>query len=124
MPQATTTALAGWALGLASAALVLHFGLNVIMAPHLEELAGSSASPQEMRRALIEQIERSGGPPGWLLATGLGFTLVFAVWVAGLVCGIIAVRRPVGRGRAIASLAICGLMFLLFCVGGVLGGLG
>lgn len=108
--------LAGWALGLAGAAVVLYVATNVILAPHILELAGPDGSMRDAQRAVSEQMQR-GEAPRWMLTAAAGMCLVLALWVAGVVCGLIALRRPTGRGLAIASLAISGVMMLLFCAG-------
>ena len=104
-------ALAVWALGLASAALLLNLISSVLLAGHASEFA-DPAGAQEMTKRMLE-----GEMPSWFAWAVLSSAAVLACWLAGIICGIIALRRPTGRGLAIASLAISGVMLVLFCAG-------
>ena len=42
-----------------------------------------------------------------------------ATWIATIVCGIIAVRRPQRRPLAVVALVIAGVLMIFFCCGGV-----
>ena len=117
------------ALGLASSVLVLFLIAGTVAARHRLEFESLQEQVLELQeegmgfvaatqQASAEFYESSGGmPPGWMIA------LVFLevggglAWLATIVCGLIAVRRPRRRGFAVASLVIAGLVPVLFCCG-------
>lgn len=80
-----------------------------------EEGMGFIAATQQASADFYES--HGGMPPGWMMA------LVFLelggglAWIATIVCGVIAVRRPRRRGFAVASLVIAGLVPIVFCCG-------
>ncbi len=67
--------------------------------------------------------EHGGMPPRWMMVSGLIELGAGLAWIATLVCGIIAVRRPRRRGWAVASLVVVAIAPLLICLGVVLGGM-
>jgi len=112
------SALAQWAMVLAVAALGLHLVFIFTTGPKIIELTGSQQpTPQEIQRALMQQIE--SGAPNWLVLASFTILASMGAWVAGLVCGIIAVAQP-GRPRlAVISLVISGLTLCTCCLGGL-----
>ncbi|MFH0980178.1 MAG: hypothetical protein V2A79_01395 [Planctomycetota bacterium] len=116
-PQPAERNLAAvWALVLSLSALACLITGNIIMAMHWDEieplvkLNQEGKSYGEINRAFLERF--NGLPPAWLMAVALVMFLAFGLWVAGLVCAIIGVRRPTRRKLAIAALAISCLVAL------------
>ncbi len=108
--------LALWALGLAAASLVFCLYFQWATVPRMIQLAGPEATPEQMQQALFKQI--SGGQmPGWLIAGSAAIVACLAFWVAGLVCGLIAVTRPGRRRLAYAGLGLSGLTLFFCCLG-------
>ena len=107
-----------WAIVLTCSALSCGLTAVVVLAPHLDELrpfiemSESGKSFSEVNRAFVEQLE--GAMPLWLLVSSLLALAAMGLWVVGLICGIVAVRRAPRRGLAIASLVLSALMALAF----------
>lgn len=115
-PTRSGKAIAGWALGLASAALVLYIAVTFLVTRHVLGSLGADPSPsdvEEAMRNITEQAER-GEIPAWFGGAFAGLCAVFLLWAAGLVCAILGVIREQGRGMAIAALSICALMVAVF----------
>jgi hypothetical protein len=94
--------------------------MEFVLAPRILEAVGTDATPEEVQRFVQEQVE-SGQPPEWLVTSMLVFLLSGLLWLAGLVCGIIGVTRPVRRRTAVAALGILGVAPLMMCLGLVAG---
>ena len=118
-PASNKIALVALVLSLVS--LGLFIAGNAIFTPHIDELEalatpGSTFSENmEAQRVFFEKYD--GVPPPWFLA---GFACVFssmATWLAATICAIIALRRPMGRTPAVASLVLCGILMILGCGG-------
>lgn len=118
--QASANTMAVWAMVLACGAVVLFLAYNVLAAKWLLDLVGPNATPEEAQRVLMEQIQAGNMPP-WVIAAVFLMLAVFGLWTAGLICGISALRKPTRRGLAVGSLAVCGVLLLLLCVGFALG---
>ena len=114
-PQASGNALAGWAIMLACAAPVLFVAYSMLVFARIQALVGPNPTPEEARQAVMDLAE-SGDLPGWLIGAFLLLIAAFGSWTAGLICGIIAVRRPARRRLAVASLVVCGGLLVLMCV--------
>ena len=113
--QASGNPVALWAAGLAAASLVFNLAFRLTVVPRMFELAGPDATPQEVQQAVMDQMS-GGAVPGWLAAGSLILMAGGALWVAGLVCGIISVAKPGRRGLAVGSLALCGVTLVTCCV--------
>ncbi len=128
VPSDSGNALAIVAFALACAVLVLALVAGMILGAHrieLEELtkqlqaAGDGIGDQF--RALTEFANERGGEfPGWFMAAGLISMTAIGTWMAALVCGLIAIRRPRRRSFAVAALMICGLYLAVNCAGGLM----
>ena len=71
-----------------------------------------------------EYLSRRGGiPPAWMILSAMLEFCGAGVWIATVVCGLLALRRPQRRALAGIALAIAGLFVILFCCGS-LGSLG
>jgi len=109
--------VAVWALVLSLSSLACLITGSMILFMNLNEpdrLANMNAegkSYTEISEAVMEQLQDM--PPGSLIGVGLVVLLAFGLWVAGVVCGIIGVRREPRRKFAIAALVVSGLVFLL-----------
>ena len=124
-PGPRGNALAVVSFVLACGVLILYFVVVTIAVKHrieLEELmkeisdAGGGFAGQF--QAMNEYAQESGGTfPAWFLAIGFLTLAAMCTWVAGLVCGLIAVRRPERRGFAVAALLMLMLYLLLNCGG-------
>jgi len=110
-------------------AMMLAIGLVVVagmsLAPHAEELAEvAKAAQTKDRQATMEAMERlmnqHGGTPPWLLHFSVLLMGALFAWLAGLVCGLLGLRRKRRRGLAIAALVIGGLIPVFVCCGGAM----
>ena len=112
-------ALAVWALALSVSALVLYFVASMwitnLSVRWLGELAGPGATPEEIRRGMMEQVQ-AGNMPSWIMSACLLLFAVFSLWVAGIACGIMALRKPARRVWAVVALVLSGVLPLLFCI--------
>ena len=112
---------------LAGLALIGLLTFNRIVAAHQEELQQVQNRTFELmdegtgmfvasQKASMEVYEDNGGvPPNWILALGLVMALSGLVWLAALICGIFAVRKPFHRQYAVAALVACGISPVIFC---------
>jgi len=119
--------LAVVAVTLAGLLLLGLITVNRITAAHRQELQqvqdralelteGGAGMIIASQKAWVEVYEKNGGaPPDWLLAAALVMILSGMIWLAAIICGILAVRRPMHRHFAIASLVVCGVSPVIFC---------
>jgi len=64
----------------------------------------------------MELLEANNGTiPTWLMVVGVLEVVAAMTWLAALVCGILAVRKPWHRRYAVASLVVCGISPVIFC---------
>ena len=119
VPPTAGNALAVWALVLAVVALAAYFVGGALLFGWVLEVAGTSGTPQAAHQAMLDRIESGDVPPG-ATAAALLQLLAFLVWIGGVVCGVVAVRRPGRRGMAIAALVVSGVLPLILCLSLVL----
>ena len=102
-------------LSLSLAALLSAASLRVVLFTHASEVAEiaeiaeimeSAQSSTKAQARLMEWFDKQGGAPTWFLAICLFLFLGLGTWVAGLICSIVAVRRPFRRNLAWASFGI------------------
>ncbi|HUU84071.1 MAG TPA: hypothetical protein VM243_11265 [Phycisphaerae bacterium] len=118
--------LAVWAIVLALAAPVFYFVSSTLFYLWQRELIGPDANPEEIQQTIMEQAQ-AGNMPAGVMGGCLLLLVAFGLWVAGLACGIAALRRASRRRLAIAALVLSGVLPLIACLGMVLyagGGLG
>jgi len=127
---AASNRLAVVAVTLAGMMLVGLITVNRIAAAHRPELQqvqnrtleladGGAGMIIASQKAWVEVYEKNGGvPPDWILAAALTMVLSGMLWLAALICGILAVRKPLHRHFAIASLVVCGVSPVVFCCSG------
>jgi hypothetical protein len=115
---AGTRTLAIVALVLACLSLGAGLAAVIPISMQMVEELGPDPSEQELE-AWQEQWMES--PPSWLVPVGLGCMGSCGLWIAGLVCGLIAVFRPVGRGIAIAALVVLALPAVMLAFSMLLG---
>ncbi len=122
IPQGGRNTVAVVALCLAVAALLSAGALKVVIASNaaevreMAEIASASATFPESQAAFAEWIQKKGGVPGWLMAFYLFIFLGLGTWVAGLVCSIVAIRRPVRRNLSWASFGILFVSMIALCM--------
>ena len=120
-------AMAVAAAVLASCLVGLMLAITLVLTPHAEEMEefqqalSSAGGFAEMVKAQAEFYESRGGVPSWMIAVGALEGAMVLVWIATLVCGIIAVRRPHRHALSVAALVVAGLTPLMFCCGGLVG---
>jgi hypothetical protein len=114
---------APWALAVSGLALALFVAINLAVTSKIASLVGPGATPEEARRAMLD-LQKSmmtdmeaGTMPSWFLGLAGCLVLMLMFWVAGVVLGILAVRRPVRRRMAVTALVLAGLPLLLVCLG-------
>lgn len=129
VPPASSNRLAVVSLVLGCAVLVQVVWAGMILAGHSMEFEMVQERAEELRKEGMGQVQASqkalaefykdygGMPPGWMIASGSLFLTSLLTWLATLICALIAVRRPVGRGFAVAALLLAGLIPILFCCG-------
>ncbi len=72
-----------------------------------------------MFKAQQEFYEAQGGIPPWIMALAVVEVGGALTWIATIVCGVIAVRRPRRRGLAVSALVVAGLFPIVLCCGGL-----
>ncbi len=112
------------AFALACCLVVLVVVTHLIIAPHsleVEEFAkavGSAASFSDTLEAQSDFLKARGGVPSWMVAYVVLQVGGGPIWIAIIVCGLIAIRRPQRRGFAMAALVMAGLIPVVVCCGG------
>lgn len=130
--QPSRNTIAVVALGLSIATVAQLFAVTLISSQHQMELKVVEAQILELQeagenpfmasqKATMELFGESGTPPLWIFLMGAFMITACFTWLAALVCGIIAVTKPVRRRYAIWSLAMVGTLPLFFCCGGLMG---
>ncbi len=118
-PEIPTTShpLAGWSLALGAAAVAVFIGMNIVlgMDPEVQRTIGGAQTTREVQERMMEQMA-SGNMPSWFLTTVIGGLLIFGLWLAGLVCGFIALSKPGPRRKAHLGLLLCGGLLLVSCL--------
>jgi hypothetical protein len=109
------------ALVLSIAWLTTYAAVALYCAPHLMEIMGPDATPEDLQRYLEEQVTGGDLPP-WLVVLLLGMILCALFWIAGLLCAILALQRPGHRVLVYVSLGALSLGPLLMCAGGAMAG--
>jgi len=107
----TGNTLAIWAMGLTVAAFLLSFISPYFFGEHAKEMSDPAVARRTIEQAM------SGNTPGWLLGMIVLSLTGFGLWLAGLVCGIIAVSRRVRRRLSIMALVLSLMMLAVMCLG-------
>lgn len=119
--------LAVVALLLALGAFALFFVAAIVLQPHMQELmpvaqgmveAMRAGQPDELLRIQNEFLARHNGMPAWLVAAFVIDIGACLAWLAGVICGLIALRRPQRRRMAVGALIVSGLLPVFLCCGG------
>ena len=120
--------LAVIALILACVSLVLLLWVNIALVKAVAAELGPEATeedverlfedPSALQRILYEAAERE---EPWIYGLGLGFMAWFALWIAALICSLIAVNRRGRRGTSIAALLVSLLPILRMLLGALVG---
>ncbi len=112
------------AFALACCLVVLVVVTHLVIAPHrleVEDFAKSIMSAgnySEVLEAQSEFLKARGGVPSWMVAYVVLEVAGGPIWIAVIVCGLIAIRRPQRRGFAVAALVMAGLVPVAICCGG------
>lgn len=107
-------------------AVGLMFAAGMSMAQHTDELQGvMKAAKTGDEAATLEAWERvvegyGGNTPPWLLHSVILFMGGAFAWLAGLVCGLLGLRKQKRRGLAILALVGAVGFPVLLCCGGAL----
>ncbi|MCB9865555.1 MAG: hypothetical protein H6816_02825 [Phycisphaerales bacterium] len=103
---------------LALVAALLGIGAVMGAMAAMANAIGQNPKPDEVGK-FMEQAMQEGAP--WVVKVSLAMMGGCGLWLAGAICGIIAVfRRP--RGLAIAALVVCAVPVLLMFLGLVMRG--
>ena len=108
--------VAVWALVFSLSSLACFITGIVILAPHADELApfaemlNEDKSVSEVNRAFMEHWQ--GMVPGWMVGFTLVMLMALALWLVGVVCGILGLRRKPRKKFAIAALVVSALVAL------------
>ena len=114
-----TISLAGLILACLSLALCLV--AKIVARMHYSELlamgerTNAANSFSEMQRSMLEYLEAQGGYPGWMLALSGLVLASLMLWLAGLVCSVVGLRRPAGRAQRIAAFTTLGILPVVMC---------
>ncbi len=123
--------------GAATASLVLAivtivlFGIaSIILGGHALEMQDMVEQIEKARRegagftqAMMEFMKSRGGAvPGWMIASSLLSTAALGTCLATIVLGALGLRRPTRRSWAVTSLALSGLIVVLYCGGAMFRG--
>lgn len=117
--------LAVVAVALAAALVVIAICFQWIAVTHQRELEVFGMSMMKgdglsgMLEAQQEFYEAQGGIPRWFVAAGMLEAAGGLTWIATVVCGVIAVRRPRRRSLAVWALVVAGLFPIALCCGGL-----
>lgn len=117
IPAGGGNAIALWALVLSLSSLACLLVGNMIFLMHWDEvepllrMSEEGKTFREINQAMIDQY--AGRFPGWLVGAVLVFLAGLAIWVAGVVCGVIGVRRRLRRKFAVAALVVSGVVLLI-----------
>lgn len=115
-------ALVAFALACCLVALIVV--THLIVAPHRLEIEDfsksvmSAASYSDVLEAQSEFLKARGGVPSWMVAYVVLQVVGGPIWIAVIVCALIAIRRPQRRGFAVAALVMAGLVPVAICCGG------
>jgi len=110
-----------WAFGCAALSLLAFAVFSSVVMSHAMEALGTEFTAQQFQKYLLDLVE-AGKPPRWLGAALLAVFLAAALWVAGLICAILALRMPKRRGFAYAAIGLLGVLpvrILLDLIAGV-----
>ncbi len=119
--------LAVVALLLALGAFVLFFIAAIVLQPHMQELmpvaqgmveAMRAGQPEELLRIQNEFLARHNGMPAWLVAAFVIDIGACLAWLVGIICALMALRRPQRRRMAVGTLILSGLLPVFLCCGG------
>jgi hypothetical protein len=110
-PVRESNKLAIVALVLACVSILLGIAAMIPIVGAISNNLGVDAKPEEVN-AFFEKAAADGAP--WMIKVSLYMLAGFGMWVAGLVCACVAVRRKTLRGVAIAALVVIGFPVGLF----------
>ena len=117
-------AIAGLVLACMSFACVL--GASALLRPHMDELspvleaimsAYRDGRGDEAQRLQLDFMTKYG-QTGWLGGASMLMLLSIPCWLAGIVCGLLGLRRAGRRSIAVAALVVSGLLPVVMCCGG------
>lgn len=89
------------------------------LSDRMQKISSSDEGFAGVIRAQLEFYEERGGMPHWMVTVAILHALLGVSWLAALVCGVIAIRRPARRGLAGFALITCGIVPLFACCGGM-----
>lgn len=98
-----------WAFGCASLSLLAFFVFSVVIMSRVVDDLGPEFTPQQFQQYMSDLL-KAGQPPKWLGSALLAFFLAAALWVAGLICAILALRLRNRRGFAYAAIGLLGVL--------------
>lgn len=113
-PRGNTLAVVGFSLAcLLILVQVVSFGIAARHGPEFEEFVREvdNAGPEysDKLSAVKDFMSRSGGSfPGWMIGFVLFQLAALMLCVSSIICSVVALRRPLRRGMAMAGLAISG----------------
>ncbi len=113
-PRGNTLAVVAFSLAcLLILVQVVSFGIVARHGPEFEEFAREieKAGPEfsDKLSAVKDFLSRNGGRfPGWMIGFVLFQLAALMLCVSSIICSVLALRRPLRRGMAMAGLAISG----------------
>lgn len=110
-----------WAFGCACLSLLAFFVFSAVIMSRVMDELGPEFTPPQFQAYMYDLLE-AGEPPKWLGSALLAFFLAAALWVAGLICAILALRSRPRRGFAYAAIGLLGVLPAWILLGLVAGG--
>ncbi len=107
-------ALATWGLGLAVVWLVSWFVIGAAFTNRITEAVGAEPTRENLQRYIDEHIQ-GGMPPDWAILLAVALLAELAIWLAGVVCCVLAVRVRHRRRLALVGLGILSLLPIFLC---------
>ncbi len=109
--------------GVMMSSLIIH---NRLMAPYFDDIRAMTERISELigqgkglmvavQTAQLEFLEKIGDGVTGLVVASMFQLFGGCVWLAAIICAIIAVRRPQHKRYAVAALVACGITPILFC---------
>lgn len=110
-------ALAIWAMVLSILAFATLGATIISVGMKFTAIMSSDATPEEMEKQVQEAFEQAvERQEHWVILFAVGMLGGLGLWIAGLVCSMIAVTRPARRGLAIAALLVTLLPIVILLI--------
>lgn len=110
LSPAPTNRIAIVALLLAISSWVALYAMGYLLFQHLPPPGNSQITVEQYYEQKVQDAIKAKEP--WVLQLFLACVVTMGMWLAGLICGVVGLFRPVRRGVAVVALAILALPLL------------